>query len=299
MKTSPPSVSESVQTRHPYESPAALLQSLTGDAAHDIGLLQQQAGRWPQHLQLTLARVGALKELGRLDEALSFVREALKVRVHEALRWAECELLLLLGREPEVKQLATQWVSDPQVEVQALGQRLFARITIQKGQPESAMVHLKRACELSPKKVQVHMQAAELAQELQLWEEALRLYGVVAEIKGEAGPWDIERVALGSRLGDWEAVRDSGQRLGLSLGAGSGAPQADWGLCYVAVNEFLCKARRTGPATAIILEADAGCTLKTNDLVAISTAPEDTDEALSRFDFIATIEQGVKQERER
>jgi hypothetical protein len=70
----------------------------------------------------------------------------------------------------------------------------------------------------------------------------------------EPGPADWERIRLATLLGRWDAVRHSGNRLGMRFIDQNGPVEESWEYCLVAYpDDRLLIAKRTGPMTARIL----------------------------------------------
>ena len=281
-------------------TPQALLAALGDDPEENLELLEAARARWPEHEDLRLATVAALGAMRRHEQALSLTHEP-GPNMRAAAFTLRVQLLQALNRHDEALAMAEQIGTSPaddEVACQALW--VAAQIHQERGDLGAARARLEAVLERTPAALNTRML---LAQVLLAQDEPEGALAVLDRLVADAetpGPWDWDRMVVGTLLGRWDAVRASADRVGFAL-EGEGPVDVPMGYVKLRFREadgthtdLICE--RIGPVTARVVQMTAPVAgpFRYDDRVVFDAAPlQRTEEGeLPVFSPVRTLASG-------
>lgn len=242
------------------DSASDVLSLQTGDVEHDLDLLERAFEKYPDDEPIALAYANVLQAINDIEGARAVLLALCEARPDQA-EDAELQLLHLLrtkGARGELERRANaRLAATKNKEIASRARWVLALAANEKKDRKTAKKHLYAILELKPEAVNTSLLLAQLErQDGELSAALTRLDALVG--RSDPGPWDWERMLVGTLLERWDAVRDSAKRCGFEL-EGEGPIDRPGEMCRVQLVDDDGEQRtyfavRTGPVTARIAE---------------------------------------------
>lgn len=257
------------------ESPQEVALDLP-DPGDQLELLEAAARRWPDH-DWGLAEAEAWRRADWPEKAYQLLdRERHPM---ELAFWFLCD-----GRLEEFDRLLAELLASD-LTVDERSRLLFFRAQSERDRQQwSASIEtLKEILTLQPDARNTRYLLSESYRRVGEYEPALELLAHLCATE-EPGNRDWDRMVVATRLGRWDQVRDSAQRLGMELSSEDGPIDESWGMVRIQLEEadgrcFRWFSVRTGPVTARVVQmSHRGLeTIRYGDEVLFEPTPLDKD----------------------
>lgn len=285
-----------------------LMESLDDDPESNLERLLAGRAAWPDDPDVAIALAQALRALGRAEPALDVLREWHDVHPETEAAWLLLgHTLLDDGRLDELFDRTNAVLeAPPNAEIEHQARFFAARAHRERAELREACAHLEAILAQNPDAVNTRLMLASLLFERDELEASLGQLDHLVETVGEpSGPWDWDRMVVGTLLGRWDVVRHSAGRVGIEVD-GEGPIDKRWGPVRIRFSAddggtTDLTAVRTGPVTARVVEIDRpGPVCRYHDVVTFEASPllePPEDEAARRewvplFRYLRQVEPG-------
>lgn len=196
------------------------------------------------------------RQLGFTPEALAVYAEARRtLPEHPGLLAGYAASLIDAADWEGLEGLLDELPADPGHELTPIGHWYRSVLLEERGDLPAATALLEgmRAAEAGPENLPARL--ASLYERQDQLEAALDAWDAAVSRSGEETDWDWERILCATRLGRWDAARDSAIRLGMEIEAGNAPIEEAWGVIRLVdeKSEEPLWAERTGPVTARVV----------------------------------------------
>lgn len=243
----------------PLASPAAVLDTLSGELEADLEQLERAHARWPRHPALAGALADLLVARGDPPGAVDVLRAATSAAPDDPrLVLQLMETLSAAGRHRELAAEAAALLARAREPAIVAEIRLvLARDAMVRADAATARAELEAGLEVAPDDPRARAFLARLEREAGRFGQALEHLEHLIARGAPAGPWDWERMLVGTLLERWDVVRASSARIGTPI-PGEGPIELELELCRIQFESEdgapAYYAIRTGPVTARVVE---------------------------------------------
>lgn len=261
------------------------------DAERAVERLLAARRRWPEELELVELLYSALQALGRPEEALDAVRAFAHERPDDDEALMSYGFALLdSGKADEVEAVAARIGGTD-------GDWLRAQAAYQEGDAQAAREHAERILAVDDDANNTRRLLAAACEQLGDFAAALEVRNRLVTIDDDEDEHWL-RLIPATVVGDWDAVRESGARLGMEFDSDSGPIEEMWS--YVKLRfeaRDIVLGIRTGPVSArVVTVAGPDETQHAGDVVVFEPSPiGETEEGQPHlFDVVTVLDEGPR-----